>query len=131
MVSALRHRAAEHTSGTGPVRVPWTVEAADDLEPLPAAVEVAAYRIVVEAVNNVQRHSGAERCTVTLTREDGELHVEVADTGSGLAPDRRPGVGLSSMRERAEELGGTFEVVARPGGGTVVRIALPLDGPPT
>ena len=127
LVSALRHRAAEHTTGTGPVRVPWTVEAADDLEPRPAAVEGAAYRIVVEAVNNVQRHSGADSCTVALTREDGELHVEVSDTGAGLAPDRRPGVGLSSMRERAEELGGSFEVAPRPGGGTVVRVRLPLD----
>ncbi|WP_374456393.1 sensor histidine kinase [Nocardioides sp.] len=126
LVSALRHRAAEHTTGTGPVRVPWSVEAGDDLEPLPAAVEVAAYRIVVEAVNNVQRHSGADRCTVVLSRGGGDLHVEVADTGSGLAPDRRAGVGLSSMRERAEELGGSFEVVPRPGGGTVVRVRLPL-----
>jgi signal transduction histidine kinase len=127
LVSALRQRAAEHTSGTGPVRVPWAVQAADDLEPLPAAVEVAAYRIVVEAVNNVQKHSGADRCTVALAREDGDLRVEVADTGSGLAPDRRRGVGLSSMRERAEELGGTFEAGDRPGGGTVVRVRLPLD----
>ncbi|KQV65894.1 hypothetical protein ASC64_13500 [Nocardioides sp. Root122] len=126
LVSALRHRAAEHATAGGPVRVPWTVEAADDLEPLPAAVEVAAYRVVTEAVNNVQRHSGADRCTVVLVREDGDLRVEVADTGSGLAPDRRAGVGLSSMRERAEELGGSFEVVPRPGGGTVVRVRLPL-----
>ncbi len=126
LVSALRHRAAEHSDGTGPVRVPWTIEADDDLEPLPAAVEVAAYRIVVEAVTNVQRHSGADRCTVRLTRVDGELHLEVDDTGSGLAEDRRPGVGLSSMGERAEELGGSFEVVPRPGGGTCVRASLPL-----
>ncbi|MDR7255374.1 signal transduction histidine kinase [Nocardioides sp. BE266] len=126
LVSALRHRATEHSDGTGPVRVPWTVEAADDLEPLPAAAEVAAYRIVVEAVNNVQRHSGADRCTVVLTRGDGELHLAVTDDGSGLAPDRRAGVGLSSMRERAEELGGSFEVLPRPGGGTVVRVRLPL-----
>jgi two-component system NarL family sensor kinase len=128
LVSALRHRAAEHSSGSGPVRVPWTVEAADDVEPLTAAVEVAAYRIVVEAVNNVQRHSGAESCTVLLWRDGEVLHVEVADSGSGLAPDRRAGVGLSSMRERAEELGGSFEVVPRTGGGTVVRVTLPLDG---
>jgi two-component system NarL family sensor kinase len=126
LVSALRHRAAEHSDGSGPVRVPWTVEADDDLEPLPAAVEVAAYRIAVEAVNNVQRHSGADRCTVRLTRVGGELHLEVSDTGSGLAEDRRPGVGLSSMRERAEELGGSFEVGPGPDGGTRVRASLPL-----
>ncbi len=127
LVSALRHRAAEHASPSGPVGVPWTVEADDDLEPLPAAVEVAAYRIVVEAVTNVQRHSGADRCTVLLSRNGSHLDIEVADTGSGLAADRRAGVGLSSMRERAEELGGSFEVAPRAEGGTVVRVRLPLD----
>jgi signal transduction histidine kinase len=66
---------------------------------------------------------------VVLAREGGDLRVEVADTGSGLAPERRAGVGLSSMRERAEELGGSFEASPRPGGGTVVRVRLPLgDG---
>ena len=129
LVSALRHRAADHSSPSAPARVPWTVEADDDLEPLPAAVEVAAYRIVVEAVNNVQRHSGADRCTVRLTRAGSELGVEVADTGTGLAPDRHAGVGLSSMRERAEELGGSFEVGPGADGGTVVRVRLPLDEP--
>jgi two-component system, NarL family, sensor kinase len=129
LVSALRHRAAEH--GSAGAGVPWSVEADDDIEPLPAAVEVAAYRIVVEAVTNVQRHSGADRCVVLLAREDGDLRIDVSDTGSGLAPDRRPGVGLSSMRERAEELGGSFEAGDRPGGGTVVQVRLPLDqGPP-
>ncbi|MFC7361411.1 sensor histidine kinase [Nocardioides astragali] len=129
LVSALRHRAAEHNEGAAAVRVPWTVEADDDLEPLPAAVEVAAYRIVVEAVTNVQRHSQADGCLVRLTREDGELRIEIADTGTGLAPERPAGVGLSSMRERAEELGGSFETVPRPGGGTVVDVRLPLgDG---
>jgi signal transduction histidine kinase len=127
LVTALRQRAAEHSGGRGPVRVPWTVEAPDDLEPLPAAVEVAAYRIVVEAVNNVQRHSSADRCTVRLGREGGTLHVTVEDTGAGLAPDRGAGVGLSSMRERAEELGGTFDVETTAGAGTTVRVRLPLD----
>jgi signal transduction histidine kinase len=126
LVTALRHRAAEHSTGAGTVRVPWTVEADDDLEPLPAAVEVAAYRIVVEAVTNVQRHSGADRCLVRLRRTGGELHVEVSDDGRGLAEERRAGVGLSSMRERAEELGGSFEVTARPGGGTLIDVRLPL-----
>jgi signal transduction histidine kinase len=126
LVSALRHRAAEHTTGAGAARVPWTVEADDDLEPLPAAVEVAAYRIVVEAVTNVQRHSGAHRCLVRLRRTGGELRVEVSDDGTGLAEERRAGVGLSSMRERAEELGGSFEVGPRPGGGTLIDVRLPL-----
>jgi signal transduction histidine kinase len=127
LVSALRQRAAEHSGGRGPVRVPWTVEASDDLEPLPAAVEVAAYRIVVEAVNNVQRHSSADRCTVRLARQDGALEVVVEDTGAGLAADHGAGVGLSSMRERAEELGGTFDVETSAGAGTTVRVRLPLD----
>ncbi|NUS41542.1 MAG: two-component sensor histidine kinase, partial [Terrabacter sp.] len=66
-------------------------------------------------------------CVVRLARTDGELRIDVTDTGSGLAEDRRPGVGLSSMRERAEELGGSFEAGDRPGGGTVVEVRLPLD----
>ncbi|NYE35081.1 signal transduction histidine kinase [Nocardioides cavernae] len=127
LVSALRHRAAEHGSPGAPLRVPWVVEAADDLEPLPAAVEVAAYRIVVEAVNNAQKHSGADRCVVRLSRDASDLRIEVSDTGTGLAPDRRAGVGLSSMRERAEELGGEIEVGPGAEGGTVVRARLPLD----
>jgi two-component system NarL family sensor kinase len=132
LVSALRHLAADHaggSGGSGPVGVPWSVEAEDGLEPLPAAVEVAAYRIVVEAVTNARRHSGASLCTVRLDRAGGDLEIEVSDTGSGLAADRSPGVGLSSMRERAEELGGSFEAVDRPGGGTVVRARLPVTGP--
>jgi two-component system NarL family sensor kinase len=129
LVSALRHLAAVHADGPGPVRVPWSVEAEDGLEPLPAAVEVAAYRIVVEAVTNARRHSGASSCAVRLRRTGDDLDIEVSDTGSGLAADRSPGVGLSSMRERAEELGGSFEAVDRPGGGTVVRARLPVTGP--
>jgi two-component system NarL family sensor kinase len=129
LVSALRHHAAEH--GAAQAGVPWSVEAGAGIEPLPAAVEVAAYRIVLEAVTNVQRHSGADRCVVRLARQDGDLDIEVSDTGSGLAADRRPGVGLSSMRERAEELGGSFEAGDRPGGGTVVRVRLPLDQEPS
>jgi len=125
LVSALRHRAAEHETAGG---VPWTVEADDDLEPLPAAVEVAAYRIVVEAVTNVQRHSGADRCRVRLGREGDGMRIEIADTGRGLAEERRAGVGLSSMRERAEELGGSFATRPRQGGGTVVVVTLPLGG---
>jgi two-component system NarL family sensor kinase len=128
LVSALRQRAEEHGFGTPEVggQLRWTVVADDDVEPLPAAVEVAAYRIVVEAVNNAQRHSGAARCEVRLEREDGVLAVRVSDDGRGLADSPGLGVGLTSMRERAEELGGTCTITSDAGAGTVVAARLPL-----
>jgi signal transduction histidine kinase len=95
-------------------------------ETLPAAVEIAAYRIVLEAVTNVTRHAHAGLCQVALTAGE-DLQVEVTDDGDGLVPDDGQGVGLPSMRERAEELGGEFHV--RPGSqgrGTVVTARLPL-----
>lgn len=95
-------------------------------EGLPAAAEVAAYRIVAEALTNVARHARASRCTVSLCAEDGWLVVEVADDGTGIGPDVEVGVGLASLRERAAELGGRSEVRCPPAGGTLVRAALPL-----
>lgn len=128
LVSALRQRAQEHhVPGATGSRMTWTVEAGDDVEPLPAAVEVAAYRIALEAVTNALRHSGAEQCTVSLQREDGTLRLRVRDTGRGLAADPGAGVGLTSMRERAEELGGTCTVTSSDTG-TVVEVRLPLSG---
>ena len=106
-----------------------TVVEAEGLGFLPAAVEVAAYRIAAEAVTNVARHAGASRATVRLVVADGELVVEVADDGVGIAPERQAGVGLLSLRERAEELGGRSEVVCPSAGGTVVRARLPLRAP--
>jgi signal transduction histidine kinase len=101
--------------------------AGEPLTPLPAAVEVAAFRIVQEALANVVRHAGARRAEVRLALErPGLLVVEVTDDGRGLPAVRRAGVGLRSMRERAEELGGTLSVNARPQGGTSVRATLPF-----
>ncbi|NUW40091.1 sensor histidine kinase [Nonomuraea rhodomycinica] len=115
------------------------VEASGDLTGLPAAVEVAAYRIVQEALTNARKHSGAGRIEVALRRgavtgdsagdgptRGGVLRVTVTDDGCGIPPDARAGVGLSSMRERAAELGGTCVVGPREGGGTEVRADLPL-----
>ena len=128
LVSALRQRAEQHrVPGAAGARMTWTVEADDDVEPLPAAVEVAAYRITLEAVTNALRHSGAERCTVSLQREDGTLLLRVRDTGRGLAADPGAGVGLTSMRERAEELGGTCTVTSGDTG-TLVEVRLPISG---
>jgi signal transduction histidine kinase len=86
------------------------VDARDDLPALPAAVEVAAYRIVVEAVTNTVRHSRARHCHVSMALTPAGLTVEVTDDGTGLLAAAQPGHGLAIMRERAEELGGTVTV---------------------
>jgi signal transduction histidine kinase len=92
---------------------------------LPAAVEVAAYRIATEAMTNASRHARAHRCTVTLTL-NGQLNIEVADDGRGIGPDALPGVGLTAMRERTDELGGTLTINSGPTG-TVILAQLPVD----
>jgi len=109
----------------GPV---FSMEAPDELLPLPAAVEVACYRIVQEALTNVARHAHATSCLVRLSvdRDADMLEVEITDDGVGIPEHRVVGVGLSSMRERAEELGGTLAVEPRPEGGTRVLARLPL-----
>lgn len=95
------------------------------LEGLPAAVEVAVFRIVAEALTNVARHSGAQTCQVTVGR-NGTLRVEIADDGSGIPSSAQAGVGLRSMRERAAELGGDCRIGPGPNSGTSVRVELPL-----
>jgi signal transduction histidine kinase len=92
---------------------------------LPATVDVAAYRIVSEALTNVMRHASARSCAVRLWVDD-DLHIEVVDDGIGLPEQHAAGVGLWSMRERATELGGDCVVSAGSGGGTKVRATLPL-----
>jgi signal transduction histidine kinase len=100
------------------------LDAPDPLPTLPAAVEVAAYRITTEALTNVARHSAARGAVVSLRCQDA-LVVEVLDDG-GLGGPWRPGVGLNGMRERAAELGGSFEAGPCATGGRVY-VSLPLD----
>jgi signal transduction histidine kinase len=121
LAGALRAQAAEFGSSG----VHFTISTPNRLPPLPAAVEVACYRIAQEALTNVVKHAQAQNCTVSLA-VDGALSLEVADDGRGLALDRRAGVGLSSMCERAAELGGECQVTPRPAGGTRVLARLPL-----
>ena len=104
------------------------VDVPRELPALPAAVEVAAYRVVQEALTNVARHAHARTATVRLVVDSGGLTVEVTDDGTGL-PDRHvAGVGLSSMRERTAEMGGSCRVEPATGGGTRVVATLPLPG---
>jgi signal transduction histidine kinase len=96
-----------------------TIDACDHLPALPAAVEVAAYRIVVEAVTNTVRHAHARHCQVSMTVTPAGLAVEVTDDGTGLHAAGQHGHGLAIMRERAEELGGTVTIRDRSPGVTV------------
>jgi signal transduction histidine kinase len=92
---------------------------------LPAALEVAVYRITMEALANVTRHAQAQTCRVCLNATDDLIEVEISDDGIGLPQPLHPGVGLASMRARTEELGGTLMLTSPPGGGTRVKVCIP------
>jgi len=105
-----------------------TLQAPPTLPVLPAAVEVAAYRIIAEALTNVTRHAHAHQVTITVAI-DGDLCVAVQDDGTtsaAIGDGWRPGTGLQSMTERVAEVGGTLEVGPTPTGGRV-QASLPLD----
>jgi signal transduction histidine kinase len=118
---AIRESAAQYA--TNGLKI--SVDTPQTLPSLPAAVEVAAYRIVQEALTNVVRHAAASECVIRLEL-DGELEVEITDDGVGLPEDRGAGVGLSSMRERAVELSGTCVVEPSLPEGTRVLARLPI-----
>jgi signal transduction histidine kinase len=127
LVGALRQQAATFaTAPDAPLQV--QVDAADELPPLPAAVEVAAYRIATEAITNVSRHAHARTCTIRLVL-DGNLQLEVRDDGAGLPAGYKTGIGLASLRERAAELGGSCTIQPGPAGGTRVLAHFPVPRP--
>ena len=105
---------------------PLEVEIVVPSNPLPAAVELALYRIATEALTNAVRHADARRCRVELRAAGDEAVLEIGDDGPGLSPDATAGVGLRSMRERAAELGGRVELETPAGGGLTVRVVLPV-----
>lgn len=123
LAAALRAECARFNSGTPSMHLQIT----GDIDGLPAAVEVAAYRIVAEALTNAVRHAGAHACAVRVEREDRGLAIDVIDDGAGLTtePCARGGVGLESMRTRASELGGECVVENASPHGTAVRVRLP------
>jgi signal transduction histidine kinase len=121
LLNAIRQRASS-LSGD----VTFEIIGPDPLPPLPAAVEVAAFRIASEAMTNVARHSGATRCHVGV-EVNGAFQLTVSDNGHGTDRTTTGGVGWTSMRERAAELGGSCTITSRPEGGLVVRAVLPLS----
>ncbi len=122
LVSAIREHAAPYNQVDG-LHI-W-IEAPEHLPPLPAAVEVAAYHIALEALTNVARHAQAQSCHVRLWLSGG-LSLEITDDGRGLPKDYHAGVGVTAMRERAMELGGEYLIEPGPAGGTRVSAWLPL-----
>ncbi len=102
------------------------------LPKLPAAVEVNAYRIALEALTNAARHSQARNCTIRFrcdqqnSENKATLLVQISDDGAGIPDQYRAGVGMRSMRERAEELGGRLEIQPASPSGTLITAWLPL-----
>ena len=129
LLGAIRQHAAQYdlpgTPGESDGYLHVTVEAPEQLPALPAAVEVAAYRIVQEALTNVARHARARTCTVRLSIAN-EFEMEIVDNGVGFPAESCTGVGLLSMRERAVESGGSCRVESTPGHGTRIMVHLPL-----
>ena len=97
-------------------------------EPLPADIDLSAFRIIQEAVTNVVRHAGTDRCLVWIDQQDGYLSIEVTDSGRGGSA-AGTGYGITGMRERAALLGGDFSAGPRPGGGFRVAARLPVPAP--
>jgi len=134
LVEAIREQAAKIVAQPRPraadkAALHVDVEVLAALPALPAAVEVAAFRLAQEALANVARHAQARRCLVRLDCVAGRaLAIEILDDGIGLPAQRRAGVGLHSMRERAAELGGTCTIEPVASGGTRVSAWLPLRG---
>ena len=130
LIGSLRQQSASLAQRPDGGSVAVQIIAPEDMPPLPAAVEVAAYRIITEAMTNAARHSGAARIQVQLALAAGGggpgLSIEVRDDGTGPGSGWEPGFGLISMRERAAELGGSCQAGPDPAGGGRVIAALPL-----
>ena len=97
-------------------------------QPLPADIDLSAFRIIQEAVTNVVRHAGTSQCQVLIDQQDGQLSIEVTDSGRGSST-AGTGYGITGMRERAALLGGDLAAGPRPGGGFRVAARLPLPEP--
>jgi signal transduction histidine kinase len=110
------------------VRVEVDMDWRGSREPLPADIDLSAFRIIQEAVTNVVRHARTDQCRVSIGQQDGQLSIEVTDSGcGGSAPGT--GYGITGMRERVALLGGDFSAGPRPGSGFRVAARLPVPAP--
>jgi signal transduction histidine kinase len=127
LVEAVRQQVSAYAVvGAGNGSRPLVEVTAAGLPELPAAVEVAAYRIITEAVANAVRHGRPSHCDVTLHCGNGSLELTVSDDGTGIPTDATPGVGIASIRERAAEVGGRLRIDSGPSG-TTIAASLPME----
>jgi signal transduction histidine kinase len=121
LLSALR----EHMAPYQHQGLQVILDAPPTLPFLPAAVEVAVYRIAQEGLSNVARHAEARHALLQLSIDAETLHLTITDDGKGIPADHRIGVGLHAMHERANELGGSCTIAAGSSGGTLIQVRLP------
>lgn len=122
LLSAIREQARKLSNSDLKI----VVNTPESLPTLPAAVEVATYRIVQEALTNVTRHAKAQLCTVSLSI-NGTMSIAIQDDGVGISTPHHAGVGLKSIYERVDELGGSCQIESYPGMGTQIRVSLPRE----
>jgi signal transduction histidine kinase len=108
--------------------LPVEVVRAGNTRPLPAGVDLTAYRVIQEALTNVLKHAGRAHAVVSIRYDGNELDLEIADDGLGDVSSTGTGHGLVGMRERVGIFGGRIETGPRPGGGFAVRATIPIDG---
>ena len=123
LVSAIREHVAQYTGQNG---LQISFDTTEPMRSLPAAVEVAAYRIALEAFTNIINHAEANACHIVIRIENNSLLLVICDNGKGLPSNNHAGVGLTSMRERAAELGGECVIENNSSGGTLVSARLPI-----
>jgi signal transduction histidine kinase len=123
LIGALQHNASRYETGG----LCFNFDVPAILPELPAALEIAVYRIAMEAMTNVVHHAQATHCSVRLFCTDAHVTIEVCDNGRGLPQNHPSGVGLQAMRERTTELNGQFLLESLPGGGTRVQASLPRE----
>ncbi len=131
LVAALQSHAEKFLSGSG---ITFELNADGLTSRLEPEMETALYRIYQEALNNVRRHSGANRVSITMTVQDGFLKSEIQDDGRGFDPqvlnlngDSPHGLGLLGIKERVSQWGGDIEIISQPGSGTLIRLQFPIS----
>lgn len=126
LVGAIQNVIQRTNSSTSNIHLNFTIT--ENIDPVPAAVEVASYRIIMEGITNAIKHARANQCDIRLNflSEKQELEIKLVDDGIGMPTPIISGIGLQSMRERTEELGGYFCLEENAKGGITITARLPL-----